>query len=217
MIKSKRYYAERVILGLQNRLPNIDFKIDEREVFLALDDVVNGYAEKNYFDNWKLTGEGVDEQFITTFEEVTVVDPDNENEVPSYFDIPANYAALPNNRGIDEIWTLKYQINGNNNSVVVMAKGDVRRYSNLQAGRMGGRLYGYPQGTRFYFSKHGVKAKYGNVGVRLVVRDSSAIAIDAPYPIPSNYEGIVIDSVIEYFSSKRVQPTDTVRDKNDQP
>jgi hypothetical protein len=215
MVKTKRYYAERVILGLQNRYPNIDFKIDEREVFPALDDVVNGYAEKNYFDNWKFAGEGIDEQFITTFDNVTVVD--QANEQPSYFEFPANYAALPRNRGIEEIWPLKFLGEGKDHSVVIMSRGDWRRYKNMQMANLQGRLGGYPEGNRFYFTTHGVKKKFGNVGVRLVIRDASQISEDAPYPIPGNYEGLVIQACIDFFYEKRMSATDTVRDKNDSP
>jgi hypothetical protein len=217
MVKSKRYYAERVISGLQNRYPNIDFKIDFREVFLAIDDIVNSLAKKNYFDNWKTTGEGIDEQFITTFS-VAVVD--QEREHPSYFVLPANYAALPNNRGIEEIWPETFQLNGQDFSVVVLSRSDWRRYKNFQAGKFQGRLAGYPEnhvdGNRFVFTTHDVKKKYGNtMGVRLVIKDSSQISETAPYPIPGDLEGDVIEMCINFFYEKRLSMTDTVRDKND--
>ena len=213
MIKSKRYYAQRVILGLQNDYPNVDFKIDEREVFPVLDDIVNRMAETDYFDNWKFSGQHVDEHFITTFDEITVVD--QNDELPSYFEFPSNYAALPLNRGIDEIWPLNYRQKGDDHSVIVMTHQDFRRFKSLQAGSLEGRLGGYPQGTRFYFTTCGVKKKWGNVGLRLVIRSSADIAIDAPYPIPANREGDVVLMAIQWFMNKREEPTDEVRDAKD--
>ena len=210
---TKRYYAQRVILALQNDYPNLDFKIQEREVLPVIDGVVNRMAEQDYFDNWKFSGQGIDEQFITTWEEIEVTDENDEK--PSHFTFPSNYAALPNNRGIDEIWPLKFQIGGKDHSVVIMTHADYRRYKNLQAGSLEGRLGGYPQGDKFYFTTCGVKKKYGNVGLRLVVRSSADIAIDAPYPIPSNRVDEVIQETIKYFILKRLQPTDEVRDKKD--
>jgi len=214
MIKTRKYYADRIILALQNGYPNIDFKIQEREVFPVIDDVVNRFAENEYFDNWRMTGAGIDEHYITTFNEIDVVD--QEDEAPSYFDFPSNYAALPNNRGIDEIWPLKYQLKGDDHSVVIMNHSDFRRYKNMYAGKLEGRLGGYPEGTRFYFTTCGVKKKYGNVGLRLVIRSSADINNSAPYPIPANREGEVIQEVIKYFVLKRMEPTDEVRDSNDQ-
>ena len=89
------------------------------------------------------------------------------------------------------------------------------------AGNVQGRISGYPQGTRFYFNnpENGckIKAKYGNMGLRLVVRDSSLIALDAPYPIPADKEDEIIRLAIDHYINKRMQPQDKVRDGNDQP
>lgn len=214
MIKTRKYYSDRVILALQNGYQNIDFKIQEREVFPVIDDVVNKLAEKDYFDNWRMTGQGVDEHFVTEFEEIEVIDQDNDK--PSYFVFPSNWAALPNNRGIDEIWPLKFKMKGNDHSVVVMTHSDFRRYKSLYAGKLEGRLGGYPKGINFEFTTCGVKKKYGNMGLRLVVRSSADISNTAPYPIPANREGEVIGAVVQYFITKREEPTDEVRDSNDQ-
>lgn len=214
MIKTRKYYADRIILALQDGYPNLDFKIQNREIYPVLDDIVNKLAEANYFDNWRMTGQGIDEQFITTFDSIPVTD--QENEKPSYFDFPANYVALPNNRGIDEIWPLKFQLDGQDHSVAIMNHSDFRRYKNLHAGKLQGRLGGYPQGNRFYFTTCGVKKKYGDVGLRLVLRSSSDINDSSPYPIPANKELEVIDAALKYFVMKRMEPTDEVRDSNDQ-
>jgi len=213
MIKTKLYYAHRVILGLQDDYPNLDFKIQEREVFPVLDDIVNSMAERDYFDNWKFTGTAVDEQYTTQWDNITVVDQDNN--LPSYFDFPSNYAALPRNRGIDEIWPLKFRQNGDDHSVIIMTHSEYRRFKSMQAGGLQGRLGGYPQGTRFYFTSCGVKKKYGNVGLRLVIRSAGDISNTAAYPIPANREGEVILNAIKYFVTKRTGQTDEVRDSKD--
>jgi len=150
MIKTKRFYAQRVIEQLQNDYPNLDLKIDERDVFPVMDDAVNKLAAQNYFDNWKFTGEGIDEAFITTFPEVEVTD--QEDEQPSYFTFPSNYAELPKNRGIDEIYPLQFQQRGQDFSVVIMSHTDYRRFKNLYAGSLEGRLGGYPEGMKFIFT-----------------------------------------------------------------
>ena len=211
--KTRLYYAQRVIMALQDDYTSLEFKIQEREVFPVIDDIVNRMAEQDYFDNWKMSGMGIDEQFITQWDIVNVVDQDNE--LPSYFEFPSNYVALPNNRGIDEIWPLKFRKNGDDHSVVIMTHSDYRRYKSLQAGSLEGRLGGYPQGTRFYFTSCGVKKKYGNVGLRLVIRSSRDISDTAPYPVPANREGDVILMAIKYFVDKRNGQTDPVRDSKD--
>jgi hypothetical protein len=210
-MKTKGLYAERVLTQLQDDYRNIDFKIDEREVFLALDSVVNSLAKQNFFDNWKVFGPETDEQYITTWPEVEVTDLPNGNS--SYLMLPSNYAALPNNKGIDEIWPLKF--GEYNQSVIIMGHRDLRLFQNSMASNLQLRLGGYPQGRKFIFTECGVKGKYGNMGVRLVGINSEDIGENDPYPIPSDKELEVIAKTVEWFKDRRMQPTDQVRDNND--
>lgn len=219
-MRTKRFYAERVKDGILNQYQNSDIKIDERLIFTALDSAVNSLARANYFANWKLVGGRVDSQFITYWDgEDAIAVIDLQDGKPSYFDLPVNYAALPRNGGIEEIWMQKY--GKSNHSVVIIDHRDVRLYSSNMASNVQGRISGYVQGTRFYFNNPDsgckIKAKYGNVGLSLVVRDSTDIAIDAPYPIPADMEDEVIKKTIEFYVGKRLMPVDKVRDTNDQP
>lgn len=211
-MRTKSFYAERVLNALQNDFRNIDFKIDEREIFLDIDAVVNELAAKSYFENWKLAGGSIDEGFLTTWEPVTVVD--QENELPSYFVFPSNYAVLPRNEGINQIYPIRFNTE-NQSPVVVISHADYRRYLNNPARGFGGRLAGYPKGDRFYFIGCKIKKNFGDMGVTLVVRDSGAIGDDDPYPIPSDKEDDIINRVIEMYRSRRMQPTDSVRDNKD--
>lgn len=215
-MKTKRYFAEQIINGLINDDPNIDWNIDERDIFVRLDSVVNTEARKGFFENWKVGYPGISEGYVTTWDgdtAITVVD--QANSKPSYFEMPVNWADLPLEQGIQGIWPQKYRTDGNHN-VVILNQRDVRLYSNNMAGNMAGRLAGYPKGNIFEFTTCDVKKKYGNVGLRLVVRDSSLIALNAVYPIPSSQEEFVINMCIAWFREKRSSPTDKVRDKNDQ-
>lgn len=214
MIKSKKYYADRIIRNLQDGFPNIDFKISEREIFLMLDDEVNSLAKQNYLENWKMFGAGLDESFITTWDganAISVVDPDG-GESPSYMELPAIPSALPNDDGVVEIWPLRYEYG----AVRVMKHGDVRKTRRLMSGNLQNELGGFRKGTRFEFNQTDVGKKYGpKFGVRLAVKDSTSIAIDAPYPIASDIEDDVIAAITEKLINRRMMPTDTVRDKQD--
>lgn len=213
-MSTKRYYAESVMSGLINGYPDIDWKIDIRDIFAVMDAVVNKLAKDGFFFNWKWGTAGVSEGFITTWENLEVTDP--SDKLHSYFTLPLNYADLPMEQGIDEIWPMKYQAEGKNHSVVVLKHRDVRLLENNMAGSMQGRLSGFPQGTTFYFTSCNVKKKYGNMGCRLVVRDSSLIGEDAQYPIPADKELEMIKLCVDWFREKREIPPNKVRDKQDQ-
>lgn len=217
-MKTKLWYAEQVILQLQNDWPNIDTKIDERVVLLTIDAVVNELAKKNYFENWKMGRGGFfDEQFITTWDSVEVVD--QENSLPSYFTFPSNYVGVGMNEGIIDITPIKWRT-ANQPSVVVTTFSDYRRYRSNPAGGMQGRLTGYPKGSIFEFCVPNggcdIKKKYGNMIVRLAIRDSGMIGINDPYPIPADKEGEVIATAVTWYRDRRTQSTDTIRDNKDQ-
>lgn len=215
MIGSKRWVAEQVLNELQNDKRNIDFKIDEREVFLRMDSEVNQMARTSYFDNWKMSSADLDEQFITTWDDETAISiVDQPNGLPSYLDLPAGYVDLPRNRGIEEIWPVEY--GEYSQSVVIVSHRALRQYQNMKAGNMQGRLFAYPQGRRMYFGTCDVGKKYGpKFGVRLVIRDSSMIGLDEIYPLPADKMKALIMILVVWFRSRREQPTDRVRDSND--
>lgn len=212
MPKTKRAFCEQILNELEDDYRNIDFKIDEREVFLRMDATVNEMAAKNYFDNWKMSGASIDEGFITTWEPVTVVDQDNS--LPSYLTLPSNYPALPKNGGIVQIYPIRF-VKENQPPVVIISHEDYRRYMSNPAGKYSGRLTGYPKGTRFTFTTCGVKKIYGDMGVSLAVRDSSVIGMNEVYPIPSDRENELVATLVEWFRNRRLQVTDSVRDNKD--
>lgn len=213
-MRNKNYYSERVISGLINDFPDIDWKLDPRDIMAVLDSIVNNQARAGYLENWKLGAPGFSEHFLTTWDNITVVD--QNDGLPSYFEMPINYVDLPMQRGIDEIWPLRPQNDGKNHSVVIMSHRDIRLYASNMAGSLEGRLGGFTQNDRFIFNQCGVKKKYGNMGLRLAVRDSSLIGSDKPYPIPADKEEIIIQMAIAFFREKRATPANRVRDKIDQ-
>jgi hypothetical protein len=218
-MRTKWSYAESVINELQNDYPGRDLKIDPREVLIRLDAKVNAMAKQGYLENWKMGhGANVDEQFVTTWENIVVTDPGSGQ--PSYFTIPANYANLPRNGGIEQVYFMN-PYSGNKtryfDPVIIKSFRDVAAYRNNMAGNLEGRVSGYPKGRTFIFDRGNIFAKYGNAAIRLVIRDSSAIGDSDPYPLPADIEDQVIAELVDWFRERRAQPTDTIKDANDKP
>lgn len=193
-------------------LPGSDNNIQPRQIFVELDDVVNSMAKDNYFENWKLYGAAVDEQFIVTWDGESAIDVQDVDNQPSYITLPANYAALPKHDGIQEVWPLNYEFG----AVRKRDHADIRLTRRLMSGNMQDELGGYPRGNLFVFDQVGVGKNFATkFGVRLVTHDASQITADAPYPVPSNLEEELIDRVVKKFLDRRTIPTDVVRDKQD--
>lgn len=213
MAKNKRQLAQQVLNELSTDKINIDFHIDEREVFLRMDALVNEMARKSFFDNWQVSGPSLDEQYITTWDgdnAIEVVDVDYQ---PSYLVLPAGYIELPRNAGIVEIWPIEPSDFGQ--TVVIMSHSDVRMMQNSRASNMQGRLWGYPRGDNFVFGESDVAKRFGETfGVRLAIRDSSAISLTAPYPIPADKESVLVAKLVDWYRKRLGIGSDTVRDSN---
>jgi len=217
-LKTRVTYGEEVLNELYS-VRGRDEKIDIREIYLQLDAIVNELAKKGFLENMQMGfGSSVDDQFVTSFEWLTVTDPSNNGL--SYIAIPANYANLPKNQGIQEVYfqndfsarKKKYY-----DPVIITSFKDRSTYRNSHANNLEGRISCFPKGGSLYFDRGGVNNTYGPIGMRLVIRDSGAISDSAPYPIPADLEREVIMKVVDWFRNRRQQPVDLIKDNNDKP
>ncbi len=213
-LRTKLYYGEQVLNELSSQLLNRDFKIDIREAIIRIDAIVNAFAREGILQNWKVgSTNNIEDAFTTTWEWITVTDPTNGE--PSYFQIPAHYVQLIDNRGIEQVYfqnsfsavKKKYF-----NPVIIRSYKNVAAYRTNRAGNMEGRLSCSPKNGYLVFNKGNINATYGPVGIRLIVRDSSAIADDAPYPLPADMEQIVIAAAVQWFRERQAQKSDLIRD-----
>ena len=217
-LKTRVYYGEQVLNEIYS-VRGRDEKIDIREVYLQLDNMVNELAKQGYIDNMRMgLMNGIDDQFITQFENLTVTDP--ANNAPSYIQIPANYVNLPRNEGIQDVYFMNdFSTNKKKyyEPVIIKSFKDVSTYRNNPANFLESRISCHVKGGYLTFDRGRIFATYGPLGIRLVIRDSSAISDSAPYPIPANIEREVIIKVVDWFRTRRGQPVDLVKDNNDKP
>ena len=136
---------------------------------------------------------------------MTVTDVTNGQ---SYFDLPVRYADLPRNQGIYEVVPLAAP----DKLVIVTSLREYRQYKNTAAGNFEGQLVAYPIASRMFFNRDKVQQYYGHMMLRLVVRDSSTIATDAPYPIPADKEEMVLKACVQWFRDRLAQGSDLVAD-----
>lgn len=217
MNRTKLLYAEDIRNNLYSGLIQRDVKIDFREIFLAMDRAVNFFAKAGFFENWKLGfGGSVDDLWITSFDNLTITDVANQN---SYFTLPSsNYVNLPAGQGINEIYfmndptkvTKKYF-----KPVIIKNWRDVSGYRSSMAGDNQGRISCAIKNRVIYFDRGKVGQQYGKCGVRLVLRDASALSDTDVYPIPADAEEQFLKKSIDFFMERRIKEPDLVRDEND--
>lgn len=217
-MKTRLWFSEQVMNSLQDGLRNRDERLDQREVMVQIDNVVNELARTNFLENWKLGFGQIGEQFVTRWEFLPVTDPANEGN--SYFQIPSNYVNLPpnGNGGISEVYFANSFTDVKKkyfDPIIITSSRDVSTYRNNMAGGIQERLSVSVRNGYLYFNTGLVSQTYGDVGIALVIKDSSQITDTAPYPIPADIENAVISKTIDFFRSRRMQPTDLTRDRVD--
>lgn len=212
MAQTKALFAEQILRDLSADPLTSDFKIFPREVYLRMDAIVNDMAVKQQLNNWAANYGGTSEMYLTTWglndDAITVIDP--ENEGASYFDLPVSYSDLPRNGGINQIIPMANA----DITVIITTLREYRMYKNTPAGGMQGKLAAYPIANRMFFNQSAVKANFGNMMLRLMVRDSSVIDDDAVYPIPADKVDFLIKSCVAYYRDRIANGADIVRDGN---
>jgi len=213
-LRTKWSYAEEVMLELRDQFIGRDMQLDQREILLKLDQLVNEYARQGFLENWKLRlGTNIDDQFVTEWTALVVTDP--SNKMPSYVSLPAHYVNLPDNKGIDQVsftnsfsaTTKKYF-----DPVIITSFKSLSTYRNTVGEDLEGRISCYPRNGKLVFDRGNIAATYGTIDLRLVVRDSSAIADDAPYPIPADIEKKIINELVAFYRERMAQPQDNIKD-----
>jgi len=213
-LRTKLYYGEQVLLELNSQLRNRDEKVSIREAIIRIDAIVNAFAKEGILQNWKMGAtNSIDENFLTRWEWLDITDP--TNSAPSYFQIPSHYVQLLDNRGIDQVYfenSFASPLKKYFDPVIIRNAKSSAAYRSNRAGKMEGRLWGYPQNGNFVFGRGNIAATYGRVGIALVVRDSSAIGDTDPYPIAADQEQLIIQTAVQWFRERQAQQPDLIRD-----
>lgn len=214
-LRTRVYYGEQVLNQLKLPLQNRDDKVDIREVYAAMDNWVNERAKMGVIENMKLRSQNlVDEQYITTFEDLPITDPAGKQ--PSYVTLPANYTALPDNQGIQDLYFMNNSVKKKYfDPVHIVSFREIAAYRNNMAFDFEGRLAVAPMNGNLLFNRGNVGTTYGNCGLRLVVKSAFDISDSAPYPIPADLGGEMVADLTSWFLSRKDTPAANLRDNND--
>jgi len=212
-LRTKLFYGEQCLNELNSQRRNRDLPISIRECIIRIDAIFNAFAREGIIKTWQQYGGGVSDQWITTFEWLTVTDP--ANSAPSSIQIPSHYVDLPNNRGIEQVYfqnsftavKKKYY-----DPIIIRDFKSVSQYRSNRAGRMEGRISCSPKNGFLVFDRGNINATYGPIGLRIVGRDSSTLQDTDPYPVPADIEELLIQTAVQWFRDRQSQQPDLIRD-----
>lgn len=214
-MKTKILYAEDIRNNLYSSLISRDVKIDYREIFLAMDRAINFFAKNSFLENWKSGIGKIDDLWQVDFSPISVTDIPNQN---SFFNLPtSNYVNLPSGQGIQDVYFM------NNNGlkkryfkpIIIKNFKDVSGYRSSIAQNNAGRISCYVKNRIIYFDRGKIDAVYGQIGIRLVLRDASLLQDADVYPVPADIEEQFINKSIDFFIARRIKEPDLIKDMND--
>lgn len=175
-------FAQRVLRLLSSgKYVRSEFKFEERDVLLLLDDVTAMLAKKDFYQNYNLGDKSISDEFLTIYEDWPVKFSDSRLEY--YSDAPARAISLPNGMGIWEIRPMKDPYY----SFIPLGTGSQPLYAPLESSQLCGDIGFLPEGGKiFYQGMNKSTKKYDKVLIKMVASNSFENPND-DVKIPADY------------------------------
>lgn len=205
MATTKAKIAEQAMRILSGGHLKPDRNLDEREIMLYLDQVRDDLCKQAVYTSIKNGEYDIDPDFMSYYESVAV--QTDANKGLKYITLPATRVALPKDMGIYQISPMMNQAE----AFIPIKPGQLWMYKSTATINNELNTYYFPVKGNVYF--HNIDGAVTELLLILIV-SSSAIAKDAVYPIPPDYEKILVDAIIERFAVAKQIPHDELEDGN---
>lgn len=193
---TKKVISDQVLFRLAGGFPDSAFPVDERDIWKALEQKINGLFKLHQFDTNLPSGEMIPEgAMIGVYEGNTVV---SENEV-SYALVPVQPISLPKDMGI----MLVYDPNYPDMPFIPLRRGQTAllRTDALLSDIMGQISYTPSHNMkRVYFNKDLTTLGIDEVTMELCIFDMSQYGINDALPVPADMEERLVNELYEQFS-----------------
>lgn len=196
---TKKKLAEQVLRLLKPSLTD-DYKIDKREVMLALSQVRDNYIVNLFWQNYKLDNKTISGHLLSKIEQVVVQD-DKCGEV--YVPFNKRVIELHGERGIAEVI-----LNDGTRQQVLYPMGHGHRHlsANSSISHLDKRSYIHEDGKLILFNPNFVGGKL----IIYAAIASDELTEDENFPIPAGIELDIIKSTVEMIMLNRDIPQDVV-------
>lgn len=199
-MSTKKIISDQVLYKLSGGVPDTAFPIDERDIWKALDQKINGLFKLHQFDTNLPNGEYIPEQAMIAIYEGNTVTSVNEW---STAELPITPISLPKDVGI----YLVYDPNFPDMPFIPVRRGQraLLKTDSLLSDLMGQISYEpYTNPTTkknlVKFNKDLTTLGITQVTMELCVLDISMYGITDNLPIPRDYESRIVEELVQDFS-----------------
>lgn len=198
-MSTKRYISDQVNLKLAGGFPDSGFQVDERDIWAALEQKINGLFKLHQLDTTLPSGETIPENtMIATYEGIAVTSLGNGKATATLPIIPIS---LPKNVGIFLVYDAAYP----DNPFIPLQRG---QNSLLKADTLLNDLIGQvgyePKNNVLIFTKDITLLGVSTVTMELCVLDISQYTVTQELPLPADYNERIVNELVAQFAP--VQP-----------
>lgn len=198
-MSTKRYISDQVNLKLAGGFPDSGFQVDERDIWAALEQKINGLFKLHQLDTTLPSGETIPENtMIATYEGIAVTSLGNGKATATLPIIPIS---LPKNVGIFLVYDAAYP----DNPFIPLQRG---QNSLLKADTLLNDLIGQvgyePKNNVLIFTKDITLLGVSTVTMELCVLDISQYTVTQELPLPADYNERIVNELVAQFAP--IQP-----------
>lgn len=193
---TKLKIASEILRILANGDRLYEYKVDEREIAIQIDQWRSKLIEEEYLQNEAIGRKMIPSEYIVSYTNFALLD-DNGLK---YIILPARPIKLPEDKGILTVTTRQEP----SNFFVPIYNGHFGLGAGLEAGNMENKCGYYPEGKRLYFTGNTNKLYIDDFPTNLpkdivvkLIPDSQDIGIGAELPISAGMEAEIVTRIVQ--------------------
>lgn len=193
-MSSKKIISDQVLIKLSGGFVDNSFPVDERDIWKALEQKINGLFKLHQFDQTLASGETIPENtMIATYEDVAVTSFGEKSKST----LPIIPISLPKNVGIFLIYNSAYP----DMPFIPIQRGQgALLKSDTLLNDMQGMISYEPKNNVVVYSKDITLLGFSTVTMELCVLDMSQYSATDTLPVPADMESRLVDELTQEFA-----------------
>ncbi len=203
MPTTKKLISDAVLFRLAGGWRDSGFQVDERDIWKALEQLINAGLKLSQFAQNLPNGETLPENLMIGIYENVAVTSSNGGIGKSYATLPVMPISLPRNLGIYQIYDARYP---DSPFIPIQAAQRALLKTDALLSDLLGMVSFEPKGKTVFFSKDLPLYGVSSLTFELMVFDMSLYGVNDVLPLPVDFESGIVEKLVQMFSG--VMPED---------
>jgi hypothetical protein len=193
---TKKIISDQILLRLYGGYRDTNAPVDERDIWRALEELINTVLKSQHFSQTLPSGETIPENLmIGIYENVATI---STTTGKSKAVLPITPISLPRNLGIYQIYDSQHP---DSPFIPLLAGQKALLKTDALLSDLLGQVSYEPKGTTIIFNKDLPLYGISSITMELIVMDISLYGINDILPIPADYTAGIIEQLMTIFSA----------------